>query len=144
MKICLRSVNNDDISFLLDLRGKTMHKYSLEISEEQDSSDLSRVMHCFDDIQIVRYGEKDVGMIKMSKDYSENHWYIYQFQIDPEFQGLGIGKAILNDICKSAVSVNAAIGLGVFKNNPVISPYRTLGFKDVASSKYEYEMVFNA
>lgn len=121
-----------------------MQKYSLEISEEQDSSDLSRVMHCFDDIQIVRYEEKDVGMIKMSKDYSENHWYIYQFQIDPEFQGLGIGKAILNDICKSAVSVDAAIGLGVFKNNPAISLYRALGFKEVASSKYEYEMVFNA
>ncbi|WP_198040042.1 GNAT family N-acetyltransferase [Microbulbifer agarilyticus] len=121
-----------------------MHKYSLEISEENDSSDLSRVKYSFDDIQIVRYREKDVGMIKMSKDYSENHWYIYQFQVDPEFQGIGIGKAILNDICKSAVSVNATIGLSVFKNNPAISLYRGLGFKDVASSKYEFEMEFNA
>jgi len=121
-----------------------MHIYGAEISEESDSSDMSRVMYSFDNIQIINYRQNEVGMIKVAKIESKTAWYIYQFQIDPEFQGLGIGKRVLSDLCESAIQNKVSIGLSVFKANPAISLYRRLGFNQISSNKHEHEMVFNA
>ena len=144
MEITLRSVETKDIDFLLYLRRKTMHRYSAELSEESESSDMSRVMYSFENIQIISYRKKEVGMIKISKIRPKNNWYIYQFQVDPEFQGLGIGRFVLSDLCESAIQSKISISLSVFKTNPAISLYKRLGFNQVSNNKHEYEMVFNA
>ena len=144
MEIRLRPVETKDIDFLLNLRGKTMQIYGAEISEESDSSDMSRVMYSFENIKIINYRQKAVGMIKIFKNESKSSWYIYQFQVDPEFQGLGIGKVVLSELCESAIQNEVSIGLSVFKTNPAISLYKRLGFNQVSSNKHEYEMVFNA
>lgn len=64
MNIELHSVKNADLDFLLDLRRKTMRKYIVEIFEQEESSDIKRIMYAFDDIDIMPYQEKEVGMIK--------------------------------------------------------------------------------
>ena len=144
MRIELRPVKNTDLRFLLDLRKKMMSRYTSEMSQEDSSSDLERIMHAFDDIKIILFHGEEAGMIKMSKNQSDKVWYIYQVQIEPRFQGLGIGKSILTDICDAALKSNVAVGLGVFKSNPAISLYKNLGFKPVTSSEHEIEMIFNA
>ena len=121
-----------------------MSRYVTEISDQEESSDLERVMYAFDDIKIMLYQEKRVGMIKMTKSQCNKDWYIYQIQVDPIFQGLGIGKLVLSRVCDSALQSSATIGLGVFKSNPAVTLYKRLGFSPVSNSKYEIEMVFNA
>ena len=85
--------------------------------------------------------DKTIGMIT-AYNYTYNnkpgYWYIAEIYLIPEYRGLGIGKAILENEFKN----HDKFVLQVNKNNDhAIELYKSLGFETVYETDDSYEMV---
>ena len=84
--------------------------------------------------------DKTIGMIT-AYNYTYNdepgYWYIAEIYLIPEYRGLGIGKAILENELKNhdkfVLQVNK-------ENDHAIELYKSLGFETVYETDDSYEM----
>ena len=139
VKLEQRLASTDDISWLIELRRKTMLRYledsGLDVSE---SSLRDRVLHRFDLAQIIYCATERIGMIKV--DRSPELWTVIQIQIFPQFQGRGIASRLINQIVSKAHGSSIGVGLSVLKVNPARSLYERLGFIVLSEDEHSYEM----
>lgn len=140
----LRKANEGDVDFLLNLRRMTMDSYlssiGLGISDEEH---LFRIKYNFQDAQIIQINNASAGLFKASYLHERSQWYLFQLQILPSYQGLGIGRELINGLCEKASEDNLSVGLSVLKSNPAKNLYDSLGFKVIDSNSAEYEMVYD-
>jgi len=123
----LRKATNDDISFLKNLRVLSMKEHVLESgSKYKDEEQLQRIEYEFQHAAIVTKNNKDIGLFKVNKDNSP--WDLIQIQIHPKFQGQGIGRELLSLLINEAVNKQVNIKLSVFKKNPALKLYLSVGF----------------
>jgi hypothetical protein len=93
LRICFRPGSSTDEPFLLLLRKLPMTEYLGKAGvPTDDDTHCERIRANFDDARIIRAGDEDVGLIKLSRDVSE--WHVHQFQILPNYQGRGVGEAV--------------------------------------------------
>lgn len=72
----------------------------------------------------------------------EQHLRLEMILVPEEFQGHGLGKHIMRNLTRTAVSEGKSITLDVIKANPVTGFYEKLGFQRVADAKdvYTYKL----
>ncbi|MDK1286828.1 GNAT family N-acetyltransferase [Pseudoalteromonas umbrosa] len=144
MYYTLRKANVDDLDFLMNLRRITMDNYLLNDGVDiSDSEHLFRIKHNFEDAQVIEINNTSVGLFKASFIPEKSQWYIFQIQILPLYQGLGIGREIITSLCEKANKEKLSVGLSVLKSNPAKSLYDSLGFRVIESNSSEYEMVYD-
>jgi len=89
-------------------------------------------------IAVIVFNAVDIGRLRVVKTSDEI--YIGGIQILPEYQGLGIGTKILENITKEAKIENKTIKLEVHKVNiRAIKFYKKLGF--VVTSETEIQFI---
>lgn len=141
----LKKAEETDLEFLLRLRRATMDEYLL--SEGMDVSDEQhylRIKYRFEDAKIVLVGSQKVGLFKANFIAEKSRWYIHQVQILPQFQGSGIGRGLINELCAQASKDKYSVELSVLKCNPAKRLYENLGFRVIGVNGTEYEMVYDA
>ena len=138
-KLKLVKAEESDKNFLIGLRKSTMiehlEKAGIYLSEEQH---ISRVNFKYENTYLIYTSNQKVGMLKYIEN--ENSIEILQLQIIPDYQGLGIGKRIINqvtDICKIS---NKILTLKVLKENPAKHLYQNIGFTIVGEDQHEFFM----
>lgn len=134
-----RKASLADIEYLLWLRKQTMTEHFLnsgiEVNEEYH---LKRIEYQFEDAKIILLNENPIGLLKVNENKSG--FEIIQIQIDPEFQGKGIGKKIIQSIIDKASSLNLPVELSVLKNNKAKQLYISLGFKIINENEDSFIM----
>ncbi len=138
-KIQFRSVSEKDIPYLLTLRKITMDQHIVSAGlVPSEENHLARICYRLDCAHIVQYENKDVGLLKVVKE--GDVWDLVQVQIDPSFQGKGIGCYLISDVLAHAHKHKVGVKLSVFKQNPAKKLYDRLGFEIVDETDTTYEM----
>ncbi|MBK1897801.1 GNAT family N-acetyltransferase [Chryseobacterium paridis] len=141
-KLQYRQAQENDIDFLLDLRIRTMTEHyinsNLPITEE---SALQRVLYQFEKAHIIIVGDQPIGLLKI--DRTDENIDVLQLQINPDQQGRGIGKSILEDIIHEAKAAQKTVSLSVLKVNRAQKLYTTLGFKIIDEDQNSFMMKFS-
>jgi len=140
--LALLPATEEDVPFLLALRKRTMtaHLERAGVSLD-DAGHLARIQYHFDDAQIVWLGGRPAGLFKHYRDASG--WRIVQIQIDPDFQGQGLGRRLVAGVLDRADQEGAPVTLSVLKGNPARRLYEALGFTPVMETELEHEMRYD-
>jgi len=137
--IRFRRATVEDKPFLLELRQLTMNEYLRSAGIETSAQyHLSRIEEYFDDSNIIEYEQQAIGLIKLA--FIGENIHIRQFQIMPEFQGLGIGSRVLTLAQKKAQERNLGVTLNVLLANPALALYQRQGFEIVGQNTLEFQM----
>lgn len=126
-----------DKDYLLTLRKLTMTEHlesvGLFLTEEEH---VDRLNHKFDCSYLVFFNKDKVGHVKY--ELNEQNLDLIQIQIDPKFQGKGIGSVAIKRMLREGKGKR--ITLSVLKANPAVRLYEKFGFEIVDEDKYEYHM----
>jgi len=143
MNFELRNVKESDFNWLYELRRQTMSKY---INDSGDQFNLEtqskRIIKEYTSIKIVRSDNKDIGMFKVKCNLDK--WKIIQIQLLPEYQHMGIGTKLIQNLQEEASQQGMALFLSVLKVNPAKGLYERLGFEIVAEKEKSYTMRYSA
>lgn len=128
-----------DIDYLTQLRLRTIHQHirnaGTDLSYEEHELRARTRLEC---CSILSLGDRTVGMIKVVR--AAGSWTIEQLQIEPEFQGRGIGTAVVRQIQREARASGVKLLLGVLKANPALRLYKRLGFEVLGEANGIVEM----
>ena len=117
-----------DINYLLWLRKQTMTEHFLNSGiEVNDAYHLERIKYHFEDAKVILLNENPIGLLKVNEN--KIGFEIIQIQIDPEHQGKGFGKKIIQSVIDKAASQNLPVQLSVLKNNKAKKLNKSLGFQ---------------
>lgn len=140
-EITMRAASAADECFLLRLRKLTMTEHLIRAGVPvDDETHLERIRSNFEDAKVVRAGEDDVGLLKLSR--ADAQWRVHQLQIDPDHQGRGIGNAVLRRVLAEAEQANVIVSLSVMRENPARRLYERLGFEYVGETPSDLEMLW--
>lgn len=134
-----KKASQADINYLLWLRKQTMTEHFLNSGiEVNDEYHLERIKYHFEDAKVILLTETPIGLLKVNKNKSG--FEIIQIQIDPEHQGKGFGKKIIQYVIDKAASQNLPVQLSVLKKNKAQQLYISLGFKIINENKDSFIM----
>jgi ribosomal protein S18 acetylase RimI-like enzyme len=134
-----RPATPQDISFLLDLRHRTMNGHVLASGAEvSDAHHMARLMHRFECAEILLHEGAPVGLLKVSRDPHE--WVVIQIQLAPGCQGGGIGTGLLAEVIDEAAHAGVDLTLSVLKANPAKALYERFGFVVERESEFSFDM----
>lgn len=139
MQLTRRPATTADIPFLLALRQRTMDSHLAASGVIIDLvTHRERLMFRFDCAEVILDDEQPVGLLKVARDAVP--WTVIQIQLDPEFQGRGVGSQLLGELIREATFAKADLALSVLKANPARGLYERLGFVVVGEDSHEYYM----
>lgn len=124
MNITLRTTTPDDLEWLEPFYESLMRPY-VELTHEWDST-IFPASFVAKDTTIIQADGKDIGMLKWLE--KEDHIYLGDIQIKPDYQGKGIGAQLVQQVIKKANALQLPVRLKVLKGNPAINLYQRLGF----------------
>ena len=134
LSINYRKAQKEDLDYLLQLRMATMQSYlqhaGFHLSQEEH---LQRVLYQFEGAQMILLKEKPIGLLKLSSQAEAIE--IIQIQIDPDQQGKGIGRMVVEGVLRKAALEEKMVKLSVLKGNPAIGLYEKLGFSEVGETE---------
>ncbi|KXI27833.1 GNAT family N-acetyltransferase [Paraglaciecola hydrolytica] len=137
MNIRFIQATEQDQAYLLSLRQHTMVEHlereGLFYSAEQH---LLRLQQDYSCAHIIWLDHKKVGLLKFS--CQEGQLDIKQIQLEPRYQGQGLGRKILQHLLVNTAHKKAV--LSVLKHNPALKLYLAMGFKTVGDDQYEFHM----
>jgi ribosomal protein S18 acetylase RimI-like enzyme len=134
-----RQATPEDISFLLDLRQRTMNVHVLASGGQvSDAHHMARLMHRFECAEILLHEGAPVGLLKVSRDPHE--WVVIQIQLVPGHQGGGIGTGLLAEVIDEAARAGVDLTLSVLKANPAKALYERFGFVVERESEFSFDM----
>ncbi|SDI15913.1 GNAT family N-acetyltransferase [Paraburkholderia phenazinium] len=137
--ITLRPATNADESFLLGLRRATMTEHLERVGEPSDAAaHHARLQYRYDAARIVCLDGVAIGLLKAYRDATE--WHLVQLQIDPHYQGRGLGEQIIKTLLAGAQADALPVSLKVLKGNPAKRLYERLGFREISSDEREFHM----
>jgi len=127
----------EDRDYLLQLRKLTMvahfEKSGLFLT---DAEHAFRLDDDYDCSHLIIINNEKIGTLKCK--VCEDKLEIMQIQIDPDFQGQGLGRQVMEQVLKESTS--KLVELSVLKENPAINLYKRLGFTITGEDEYEYFM----
>lgn len=138
-QIDLRAATEDDVPFLLELRRQTMtaHQIASGIVPSEEER-LRRVLVRFECAKVVLLDGRAVGLLKVARDGQD--WELIQVQLDPTYQGKGLGELLIRSVIAEAKAAGAALRLSVLRNNPAQRLYERLGFVVVGEAPHSFTM----
>lgn len=141
LNLSFRKALASDMDYLLWLRKETMNIHltnaGVKVSE---SNHLKGLLYQFDDAQIILLNKQKIGLLKIS--VHQEHVEIIQIQIEPQYQGKGIGKQIIEQIMDDARKAKLSVILSVLKKNTAKNLYEQLGFEIIGEDDYSFIMKF--
>ena len=129
----LRNANDSDLELTYRIVCNSIKPYVTEIWgwDEKLQNKLHRQKFVASETEIIVHKEQEIGLLIVKE--SENEIYLQSILIEKKFQGLGIGKMIMENIIKRANYVNQPIRLQVFKINLKAQRfYEKLGFEKIS------------
>jgi GNAT superfamily N-acetyltransferase len=135
-----RPFRPDDYDFLRALHRATMRPYVEPIWGWDE--DVQK--HYFDahfdpaTIEIISVEGQDIGAVTIERQ--EDCLFLSNIHLLPEFQGRGIGTAIIKEMLERAAVVHRPAALRVLKNNPARRLYERLGFQIAGETETHYLM----
>ena len=137
--IALRAAREGDLPFLRALRARTMRlHYERSGLPFEDEAQDARVLYRFDCARIVVCDGVDAGLFKICRE--SQPWELIQIQLQPTYQGRGIGAALIRALQAEAAAMGADIELSVLKVNPAQQLYAHLGFRVVGEDQHALTM----
>lgn len=140
----------NEILEMLNLIPKANYKFSDIVAEKKGERNFfekwNHSLIVFDRIKNIPVGiligyerEKESNCL-----YKENCFYINEIAINPNYQGYGIGKYLMEYFIKSKKDFLSLSGDLIFKiqtedsfeNKKVIDFYKSLGFKEIGKKEY--------
>ena len=137
----LRSATNDDYEFLYQLHRATMKAYIEVIWGWEESWQREYFQAKWDPTKrnIIQIEEDDAGVLVIEN--RQGQYYLGLIEILPEYQGRGVGTAVIQDFLAAAEAQNLPATLHVLKSNdPARKLYERLGFTIIAEEKHKYKM----
>ena len=131
-----------DLNYLLWLRKQTMDEHLMESGISLSNEDhLLRINYLFDQAQVIVLAGQDIGLLKI--DEQESNIEIVQIQIDPKFQGKGIGRQIVSNVIDKSKVLKKNVLLSVLKENKARELYLRIGFKIIGEDDHSFIMLFD-
>ena len=138
-EISFKRAEFPDRSFLLALRKSSMnehlHAAGLKLNDQQH---LQRIDEFFDESFLIKYNDKNIGLIKLGMLPDRLH--IRQLQIMPEFHNVGIGSKVVALVKQKALERGLPVTLNVLLENPAKRLYEREGFITEGQTDLEYQM----
>lgn len=136
-----RPAIKNDIDFLYSLHVATMKEYVDRTWGWDDAfqESIYRRKYVPAEIQIILYDDKDMGMLSVEE--GEEDIFLRVIEIHPEYQGKGIGTAIIDKIISDGAQKMKPVRLRVLKVNPAKRLYERLGFSTVEQTSTHYMML---
>jgi len=132
----------EDKPFLLQLRKTTMVEHlESEGIFLTDEEHVIRTGENFDCAHVITIGGQRIGLAKYKE--TVDCLEIMQLQILPEYQGVGIGRRLMESFIETAVSHRKPLTLTVLKQNPAKRLYERLGFNVVGDDEHEFHLRLN-
>ena len=138
----LRNITENDYEFIYQVKKDAYKKY-VEMyygkwDEEQQRGYFEKFIATYrEGAFIITLGGRDIGFYNVIT--SDDKYEIGNICIIPEYQGRGIGTAVLRELLSK--NVDKEISLQYFKCNPVGNLYKRLGFKQTGETAYHYQMI---
>ena len=139
--VSYRAVEESDLSFLKSVYISTRvdELSATDWSQQQIEAFLSmqfEAQHRFYQEQfpsatfeIIQVNHIDAGRLYL--DYREDEIRIVDIALLPQFRTSGLGTGILKTIIRNAEEKSLCVRIHVEKNNPALSLYQRLGFKQI-------------
>ncbi|MBN7825385.1 GNAT family N-acetyltransferase [Bowmanella dokdonensis] len=105
----------------------------LFLSDDEHWRRIAHDYHCY---HLVIWQGQRIGNLKYR--LSRDEVTIMQLQIDPEYQGRGLGAQVVRQVLAGADG--RPVKLTVLKQNPALNLYLRLGFKITGEDQYEFHM----
>lgn len=137
----LRPATNADFEFLYQLHRAAMKAYIQATWgwEESWQRDYFQAKWEPSKRNIIQVEGQDAGVLVI--EHREVEYYLGLIEILPEFQGQGVGTAVIQDFIAAAQAQNLPATLHVLKSNePARQLYERLGFTLIAEEKHKYKM----
>jgi ribosomal protein S18 acetylase RimI-like enzyme len=139
IELTYRKCLNTDIEYLLWLRKKTMDEHLINSGiNVSDDNHLNRIMFKFDQAKIIILNQQKIGLLKISEH--QNNIEIIQIQIEPLYQGKGIGQKIIKSIIERSSDEKLPVTLSVLKRNKAKKLYESIGFKVIIENEQSFIM----
>jgi ribosomal protein S18 acetylase RimI-like enzyme len=136
-----RKALESDKQFLLQLRNTTMNEHISNAGlEPNQQNHLERINYHFESAKIIEYMKHPIGLLKVVKEGSV--WELVQIQIESNFQGKGLGRDIIQSVIAEAKENGVKVKLSVFKTNPALRLYASLGFNTYLETENTFEMQY--
>jgi len=139
MKVASRPATLEDLPFLVSLRLRTIEEHiraagtQLTLSEHE-----ARAASNLESCSILLANGQPIGMMKILR--TPGQWNLDQFQVEPDFQGQGVGTQLMRGLQQEAAQVGVKLTLSVLKGNPALHLYERLGFTIVSETEGLYGM----
>lgn len=106
---------------------------------QQESFNISLPIKQF---QILNIANEPVGGYHLSE--KPDHLMLDMILLEPKFQGLGWGKAMLDRMQQKSRETNKPINLKVLRNNPAVEFHKKAGFKEIDGDEHSLQMTWDA
>jgi ribosomal protein S18 acetylase RimI-like enzyme len=134
-KKCIKA----DLEYLIWLRNETMniHLSNSGILIDQENH-LNRIIYEFENAKLIYLNDNKIGLLKVIEN--DKNIEIIQIQIDPKFQGKGIGEKVIKELIENSSRLKKKISLSVLKKNKARNLYEKVGFKIKSENEHSYIM----
>ena len=123
-----RAATKADLAFLMELRRQTMTAHQVNAGIVPSHAERwERVLVRYECAEILSHAGRPIGLLKVARD--DRDWNLIQIQLLPEFQGGGLGRALLEELIAEARAAGASIQLSVLKGSAARRLYERLGFE---------------
>jgi N-acetylglutamate synthase-like GNAT family acetyltransferase len=123
----LRRAGPDDIPYIYALRERTMKKQFAGTFGWNETQQRSMAEDHIDKTQIIMAKEQRIGVVKVLRE--NDRYLLHQIQVEPEYQGKGIGSHIISEFICLAEEEKLPFDLWVIKIAKAKTLYEKLGFK---------------
>lgn len=141
---CLRLATDDDKDFIFDAFKRAMREYvewAWGWDEEAQRYSFWRnfpIKGEGDGLKVICVADQRAGALFVEE--AAQYYWVRTIFLLPEFQGMSIGSALLEQEAVRARSVGKHFALKVIKMNPAKRLYERLGFKVVSEDDVTYSM----
>ncbi len=132
-----RQATAGDFQRLLGIRNQVLREYIVQVRGWDEAREEARFRRNFDaeTTQVVMSGDLVVGFLGVREE--DDHLYIAQAYIIPEFQGRGIGTTLIREV----LAGNLPVELWVMTSNTGARRlYERLGFQVTGEENHHYRM----
>ncbi len=133
----LRKATEGDFYRLLSIRNLVLREYILQVRGWDEAREEARFRRNFDaeTTQVVMSGDLVVGFLGVREE--DDHLYIAQAYIIPEYQGRGIGTSLIREVLARDQPVELWV---MTSNTGARRLYERLGFQVTGEENDHYRM----
>ncbi len=150
-----RFIKPSDLPFLRKLYESTRSQELKLIphwNEDEKKAFLDQQFHAQHTYYKENFGEAEFSLLlvndipvgRLYLDRRKDELRIIDIALLPAYRGIGIGTKLLREILKEAHNVEKPVRIHVEQNNPALSLYSRLGFRQIGDTGVYYLMEWNS